>query len=193
MSNKNNLANGMDNIPSNSQANLAKNSHAHIEVENEDWTGLSMKEAAKLVKKSYPMMKVLVANNRIKYKKIKGKYGEEIRINENSLLSYYNSDENPVNRTDNNLANGMDNIPSNSQANLANDEDIKIFDRYIFGMEKQIEFLAKEIENKNSEIEKLHKLLENQQSLNLQTVHLLNHRVEEKKPNLLQRIFGMEK
>jgi hypothetical protein len=197
MNNKKSIAKTLDsriaNTKANSSSNLDNISQAFIEIENEDWTGLTMKEAAKLVERSYPMMKVLISNNRIKYKKIKGKYGDEIRINEKSLLDYYNPEKSNANTLDNSMDNSLDNSLVNNQASLDNDENIKIFDKFVLGMEKQIEFLSKEIGNKNMEIERLHKLLENQQTLNLQTVNLLNSKTEEQKPNLLQRIFRLKK
>jgi hypothetical protein len=193
MNNKKSIANTLDSRIANTKVNSLPNpdniSQTFVEIENEDWTGLTMKEAAKLVERSYPMMKVLISNNRIKYKKIKGKYGDEIRINEKSLLDYYS----PEKSVDNSQGSSIDNSTTNSSARLDNDENIKIFDKLILGMEKQIEFLSKEIGNKNMEIERLHKLLENQQTLNLQTVNLLNSKSEEQKPNLLQRIFRLKK
>jgi hypothetical protein len=193
MNNKKSIAKTLDSHIANTKVNSLPNpdniSQTFVEIENEDWTGLTMKEAAKLVERSYPMMKVLISNNRIKYKKIKGKYGDEIRINEKSLLDYYN----PEKSVDNSQDSSIDNSTTNSSARLDNDENIKIFDKLILGMEKQIEFLSKEIGNKNMEIERLHKLLENQQTLNLQTVNLLNSKSEEQKPNLLQRIFRLKK
>jgi hypothetical protein len=193
MNNKKSIAKTLDSHIANTKVNSLPNpdniSQTFVEIENEDWTGLTMKEAAKLVERSYPMMKVLISNNRIKYKKIKGKYGDEIRINEKSLLDYYS----PEKSVDNSQGSSIDNSTTNSSARLDNDENIKIFDKLILGMEKQIEFLSKEIGNKNMEIERLHKLLENQQTLNLQTVNLLNSKSEEQKPNLLQRIFRLKK
>ena len=170
----------------NSYATLDNVIHATVDIEHEDWEGLTMKEAAKLVEKSPPMIKVLIYGGKVKYKKIKGKYGQEVRINEKSLMSYYDVE----NSMDNSMDNRVDNSMDNSQANLDNKKSDFIFEKFIAGMEKQIEFLGKEIENKNIEIERLHKLLENQQSLNLQTVHLLN---DHNKPTLLQRIFRSKK
>ena len=181
----NKVDNRTDNSLANTKASIDNNSQIIIDIDHDNWDGLTMKQAAKLVEKSSPMIKVLIYSGKIKYKKIKGKYGQEVRINEKSLLAYYDLLKG--------VDNSMDNTIANSQANLDNEKDNIIFDKFIAGMEKQINFLTNEIKNKNSEIERLHKLLENQQSLNLQTVHLLNDGDKNKKPTLLERIFRLKK
>lgn len=148
----------LDNSPSNSPGNSPDNFH-----------GITMKEAASLVGKSHAMIKVLVANKKILFKKISGKYGDEIRIDANSLKDFYK------------IKNSVDNTPDNFEnINLANSsvsqdntKDNDMLDKFIEAMETQMSFLYGEVKNKNEEIERLHKLLENQQSLSLQTGNLL--------------------
>ncbi len=185
--------NSVDNSLANTRVSIDNNNQGIIDIDHDDWEGLTMKQAAKLVEKSSPMIKVLIYSGKVKYKKIKGKYGQEVRINENSLLRYYDLLEGLDNSVDISTDNSIDNTKDNSKANLDNISNTLIFDKFIAGMEKQIEFLTNEIKNKNSEIERLHKLLENQQSLNLQTVHFLNDGDKNNKPTLLERIFGLKK
>ena len=169
--------NSLDNIQANSLA-ISQDSPDTI-----NW--LSMKDAAVFIGKSHPMIKLLVAEKKVKSTRVKGKYGFEVRVDADDLVRHYKELDSQYNNSDNKKEVNFV-IPDNIQASQDNDKTvtsdyIKSLDIHkealekilvakndqIKNLEKQNDNLQEEIVSKRLEQERILKLFENQQSLML--------------------------
>jgi hypothetical protein len=156
-------------IPDNSEANL---------------TWLNMKDAAEFIGKSHAMIKLLVANKKVKSTKVKGKYGFEVRVDAKSLKDYYSSEDNSLDSKDKAkiIKASIAELLPRPIASITNENayfklteqkldnlssELKIKNEQIKNLEINTNKLYEEIESKRSEQERILKLFENQQSLML--------------------------
>ncbi len=144
---------------------------------------LSILEAANICSKSEHTIKKLLQEKKIKSTRIKGKYGFEVRIELDELISYYGA---------NNIDKAL--IKKKEEKNIISDiisdnfekeENRGLLDQYIIDQNEsykkeiqylkkdkeklyqQIELREKEVEKFHVQLEKVHTLLENQQTLSL--------------------------
>jgi hypothetical protein len=138
---------------------------------------LSVLEAANISGKSIHTIKKLIAQKKIKTTKISGKFGHESRIELNDIMAYYGP--NNINLSIRGIkekVNISNDITPKKTLNIIKNNDLLnqfIIDQNDF-LKKEIESLKndklklyEEIESKRKEVEKVHTLLENQQTLSL--------------------------
>lgn len=146
---------------------------------------LSMKEAAVFIGKSHPMIKILVAEKKVKSTKVKGKYGFEVRVDADDLVRHYKELDSQYPTSYNGKEVNFV-IPDNIEASKKNDNIItndyvrslnsqkELLEKNLIAkndqiknLEKQNDNLQEEIVSKRLEQERILKLFENQQSLML--------------------------
>jgi hypothetical protein len=146
-------------------------------------TWLNMKDAAEFIGKSHAMIKILVAQKKIKSTKVKGKYGLEVRVDAGSLKEYYKDEDNSyINpyKKDTPILTNTELKKSNPEIQHDNayfriteqkldslTAELKSKDEQIKNLEINTNKLYLEIEAKRSDQERILKLFENQQSLML--------------------------
>ena len=144
--------NSLDNIQANSLA-ISQDSPDTI-----NW--LSMKKAAVFIGKSHPMIKILVAEKKVKSTKVKGKYGFEVRVDADDLVRHYKELDSQYNNPDNKKEVNFV-TPANIQASQDNDNIIT--NDYVKSLDIQKEFLEKILVAKNDQIKNLEKQNDNLQ------------------------------
>lgn len=138
---------------------------------------LSILEAANISGKSIHTIKKLIAQNKIKTTKISGKFGHETRIELDDIVAYYgpNNIDLSIRGIEERVNTPSDTTPNKTPNNFKNNDLLNqfIIDQNDF-LKKEIESLKndkvklyEEIESKRKEVEKVHTLLENQQTLSL--------------------------
>ena len=125
---------------------------------------ITVKQASELTKKSIHTIRKLLINNKIKSTKIPGKNGLEIRIDEDELKRFYNLQTNTNNDINNTSAFYNNNPNDIYEGNLGKEMfDILRSENENLRLDK--EKLFKELETRGVELEKMQRLLENQQIL----------------------------
>ena len=146
-------------------------------------TWLNMKDAAEFIGKSHAMIKILVAQKKVKSTKVKGKYGLEVRVDAGSLKEYYKDEDNSYTNPYKKDIPTIKKIEINeSNTNIQQDNayfriteqhldflttEIKVKNEQIQNLEKDKTNLNDEVVSRRSEQERILKLFENQQSLML--------------------------
>jgi hypothetical protein len=159
---------------------------------------LSMKEASEITGKSVHTIKKLVQKDKVKNKKVKGKYGDETRILASDLEDYYKeeikgqtkhepkADKPQTNTSDNTQDNGQTTVTGNDSTT------VKVYIELVESLKSQNGELLKELENKNAQIEKLQTIITNQQSLSLQQNQNYTKMLEDsEEKNERKKLFGL--
>ncbi len=136
---------------------------------------VTISEAINLINKKEPTIRKLIQAKKIDFKKVKGKRGQEIRINKQSLLNYYPEANINVDKKESDI---------NKNINIK-DELIEQLKKQVEDKNNDIEFLQNQIKEKDSQIGKTQNLLENEQKLNLQNNFL---QIQQKQKPFLEKL-----
>jgi ABC-type phosphate transport system auxiliary subunit len=134
---------------------------------------LSIREAANICGKSIHTIKKLIQENKIKSTKVVGKFGRESRIALEEIVSYYGPNiinlgarivEEESNKGFNKISNDT---PNNDLLNQYIIDQNDFLKKEIESLRKDKERMQLENDERRKEVEKIHTLLENQQTLSL--------------------------
>jgi hypothetical protein len=158
---------------------------------------LSILEAANISGKSIHTIKKLIAQNKIKTTKISGKFGHETRLELDDIVAYYgpNNINLSIRGIEERVNTPSDTTPNKTPNTTKNNDLLNqfIIDQNDF-LKKEIESLKndkvklyEEIESKRKEVEKVHTLLENQQTLSLGLQTQLKTLTDNTTQNILEK------